>query len=89
MVLHIDDLVQQGWNANISRCSFSMMVRWAKDGLLQSNASKMLVIDGEMIVAYTHFTIITSILQAFAHLTIIKKLHRLQTCDHPYRLIKL
>ena len=43
-----------------------MMVKWANDGLLQANASKILVNDDEMLVndgemsswAYTHFTII-------------------------------
>ena len=34
----------------ISRCSFSMMVKWANDGLLQANDGKMLVNDGEMLV---------------------------------------
>ena len=33
-----------------SRCSFSMMVKWANDGLLQANDGKMLVNDGEMLV---------------------------------------
>ena len=57
----------------ISRCSFSMMVKGAKDGLLQAYDGKMLVNDGEMLVydgemlvndgvmsiySYTHFTII-------------------------------
>ena len=31
-------------------CSFSMMVKWANDGLLQANATKILVNDGEMLV---------------------------------------
>ena len=36
-----------------------MMVRWANDGVLQTNATKTLVNDGEMSVgSYTHFTII-------------------------------
>ena len=43
-----------------------MMVKWANDGLLQANASKMHNADGEMvfndgekgIFSYTHFTII-------------------------------
>ena len=55
-----------------SRCSFSMMVKWANDGLLQANDGKMLVNDGEMLVNdgvmsvwYTHYTIIDE------HFTII------------------
>ena len=32
-----------------SRCSFSMMVKRANDGLLQANDGKMLVNDGEML----------------------------------------
>ena len=44
-----------------SWCSFSMMVKWANDGLLQAN-------DGKMSVwTYTHFTIIDE------HFTIINK----------------
>ena len=31
-----------------SRCSFSMMVKWANEGILQANDGKMLVNDGEM-----------------------------------------
>jgi hypothetical protein len=31
-----------------SRCSFSMMVKRANDGLLQANDGKILVNDGEM-----------------------------------------
>ena len=48
-----------------SRCSFSMKVKSANDGLLQANDGKMLVNDGQMLVNdgeisvwYTHFTII-------------------------------
>ena len=33
-----------------SRCSFSMMVKLANDGLLQVNDGKMIVNDGEMTV---------------------------------------
>ena len=33
-----------------SWCSFSMMVKWANDGLPQANDGKMLVNDGEMLV---------------------------------------
>ena len=33
-----------------SRCSFSIMVKWANDGLLQANEGKMLVNDDEMLV---------------------------------------
>ena len=33
-----------------SLCSFSMIVKWAKDGLLKANDGKMLVNDGEMLV---------------------------------------
>ena len=33
-----------------SRCSFSMMVKWVNDGLLQANDGKMLINDGEVIV---------------------------------------
>ena len=51
---------------NWSRCSFSMMVKWANDGLLKANATKMLVNDVEMLIndgemsiwSYTHYTII-------------------------------
>ena len=67
-------------NHDYSQCSFSTMVKWANDGLLQANDGKMLVNDGEMLVNdgemlvndgemiiwfYTHFTIIV------LHLTII------------------
>ena len=70
---------------NYSRCSFSMMVKWANDGILQVNDGEMLVNDGERSVwSYTHFTIIKSIspsltwsIPSFAHFTIIEKLHRL------------
>ena len=56
-----------------SRCSFSMMVKWANDGTLQANDGKILVNDGEMPIndselsvwSYTHFTIIDK------HFTII------------------
>ena len=49
-----------------SLCIFSMMVRWANDGVLQAYATKMLVNDGEMLIndgemslgSYTHFTMI-------------------------------
>ena len=56
-----------------SRCSFSIMVKWANDGILQANDGKMLVNDGEMLIddgkmlvndgemsvwSYSHFTII-------------------------------
>ena len=45
-----------------SRCNFSMMVKWANDGILQANDGKMLINDGEMLVkdgemsvwSYTH-----------------------------------
>ena len=45
-----------------------MIFRWANDGVLQANACKMLVNDGEMLVnggersvgSYTHFTIWTN-----------------------------
>ena len=33
-----------------SLCSFSVMVKWANDSLLQANATKILVNDGEMLV---------------------------------------
>ena len=33
-----------------SRYSFSMMVKWTNDGLLQVNDGEMLVNDGEMLV---------------------------------------
>ena len=33
-----------------SWCSFSMMVKWANDGLLQANEGKMLANDGETLV---------------------------------------
>ena len=38
------------YTATCSRCSFSMMVKLANDGVLQTNATKMLVNDGEMLV---------------------------------------
>ena len=56
-----------------SRHSFSMMVNWANDGILQANDGEMLVNDGEMLVndgemlvndgemsiwSYTHLTFI-------------------------------
>ena len=56
-----------------SRCSFSMMVKWENDGVLQANDGRMLVKVGEMLVndgeilvddgemsicLYIHFTII-------------------------------
>ena len=45
--------------ASSSRCSFSMMVKWANDGTLQAYDGKMLVNDGEMSIwSYTQFTII-------------------------------
>ena len=65
-----------------SRCSFSMMVRWVNEGVLQAYATKMLVNNGEMLVndgemlvndgemskwSYTHFTIINE------HFTIINE----------------
>ena len=57
-----------------------MMVKWTIDGLLQDNASKMLINDDEMLVnygemsvwSYTHFTIIAE------HFMIINKLHQLK-----------
>ena len=33
-----------------SRCSFSMMVKGANDGLIKTNDGEMLVNDGEMLV---------------------------------------
>ena len=61
-----------------SWCSFSMMVKWANDGLLQANDGKMLVNDVEMLVndgelsvwSFTHFTIISlkyTIIRSFDH----------------------
>ena len=48
-----------------------MMVKWANDGILQANDSKMLINDGEMSEwAYTHFSIIGehfTILTRFIH----------------------
>ena len=48
-----------------SRCSFSMMVKWSNDGLLQDNDGEILVNDSEMSVWSYHFTIINE------HFTII------------------
>ena len=42
-------------------CSFSMMVKWAKDGLLQANDGKMFVINGEMLVNGGEMSALTSI----------------------------
>ena len=64
-------------NSLSSWCSFSMMVTWVNDGLLQANDGKMLVNDGgmlvndgEMSVWYTYFTIIDehfTIIRSFDH----------------------
>ena len=40
----LESSLQYSW------CSFSMMVKWANDGLLQANDGKMLVNDGERFV---------------------------------------
>ena len=75
-----------------SWCSFSMMVKWANDGLLQANDGKMLVNDGQMLVNDGEIMYgilispsLTSISPSlawckpsFAHWTIIEKLHRLE-----------
>ena len=77
-----------------SRCSFSMMVKWVNDGLLQANDGKMLVNDGEIIVnegemlvndntlispsLITNSPSLAWSMPSFAHLTIIEKLQRLQ-----------
>ena len=71
----VSELFHKGSEKSVnyySRCSFSTMVRWANDGILQANDGemlvndgKMLVNDGEMLVNYgemiiwsnTHFTI--------------------------------
>ena len=80
------------WYNHYSRCSFSMMVKWANEGLLQANDCKMLVIMVKWV--YDHILIspsltsispslksispsLMSILPTLAHLTIIEKLHRL------------
>ena len=36
-------------NLAISRCSLSMMVKWANEGLLLANDGKMIVYDGQML----------------------------------------
>ena len=62
-----------------SRCSFSMMVKWANDGLLQANDGKMLFNDGEILVndgemsvwSYTQFTLIEYFTIINKHFTII------------------
>ena len=86
-----NDLLRDKSSSHWSWCSFSMMVRWANDGLPQANDGKMLVNDGEMLVNdgemsvwFTHFTIIDEhspslawSIPSFAHLTIIEKLHGL------------
>ena len=50
----LDIITDDGYSnegcAPCSLCSFLMMVKWAYDGLLQANASRMLVNDGEMLV---------------------------------------
>ena len=38
------------WYIAHSLCSFSIMVKWENDGLLQANDVKMLVNDGEMLI---------------------------------------
>ena len=54
--------------SHCSRCSFSMMVKWANDGLLQVNDGKNALNGREMSVwSYTHFTIIDK------HFTIINE----------------
>ena len=52
------------------------MVRWANDGVLQVNATKVLVNDGEMSLMMVKGSL-TSISPSFPHLTIIEKLYRL------------
>ena len=62
-----------------SRCSFSMMVKWAIDGLLQANDCKMLVNDDEILVndggmsirSYTHLLISPSLTTISPSLTSI------------------
>ena len=36
------------WSDIYSQCSFSMMVRWVKDDVLQANATKIIVNDGKI-----------------------------------------
>ena len=72
-----------------SRCSFSMMVKWANHGLLQANDGKMLTNDGGNAIQrwwneYDHILTSPSLTSigpslarskpSFAHLTIIEKL---------------
>ena len=94
-VFRLDKTVTHTW-FNCSRCSFSMMVKLANDGLHQAN-------DGEcssMMVKWVYHTRISPSLTSispsltcilpslawgkpsFAHLTIIEKLHRLNCCNH-------
>ena len=81
-----DTLFSPSW------CSFSMMVKWANDGLLQANAEcSSMMLKWVYAHMYTHFTIIDehfTIINkhflayswskpSYANLTIIEKLHRL------------
>ena len=61
-----------------SRCSFSMMAKWANDGKMLVNDCEMLVNDGEMsVISYNHFTVINE------HFTIISlKYTIIRSFDH-------
>ena len=50
-----------------SLCGFSMMVKWAYDGWLPDNASKMLVNDGQMRAFYTNISLKLTIIASFDH----------------------
>ena len=71
------------WNFYVcrlcSRCSFSMMVKWRNDGLLQANDGKMLVNDGKcssMMVkwVYDHILISPSLTSILTSLTSISQI---------------
>ena len=59
-------------NQYSSRCSFSMMVKWANDCLLQAYASIIHVYDGKVLINDGEVN-----KWSYTHLTIIEKLHRL------------
>ena len=79
---------------NSSRCSFSMMVKWANVGLVQAYDGEMLINDGKMLINWLwnvcmiiysfhhHWLSISPSLAwskpSIGHLTIIEKLHRLK-----------
>ena len=71
VVLHYLVLLLQYITSHISRCSFSIMVKWTNDGLLQANASKILVNDGLMLANDGEMSAWSMIIYAFHHHCII------------------